>query len=300
MLAVITQTSVFHAGLVVSAFGFGFRHGIDWDHLAALTDLTSGQTSRRRSLAFASYYALGHALVVAILGLLAIVAAEQLPAGVDTVMERFVGATLVALAVYVGYGLVRHGRAFRLRSRWMLLIAAVRRVGRRRPQSEVVVEHDHEHPVSERHDHTHAHAPTGALPGGGRSGADAPGFHSHPHQHRGHLPPDPFMSYAAVTAFGVGMLHGVGAETPTQVLVFLAAAGAGGVGPGVALLGCFIIGLLTANSLIALVAAFGQVRPERHFKLYVGLSVVMAGLSLVIGLLFLSGRASALPALLGG
>ena len=39
------------------------------------------------------------------------------------------------------------------------------------------------------------------------------------------------MNYGRRTAFGVGMIHGVGAETPTQVLIFLAAAGASGRGP---------------------------------------------------------------------
>jgi high-affinity nickel-transport protein len=154
--------------------------------------------------------------------------------------------------------------------------------------------------VTEAHEHQHAHVAAVAPSGLEGSSVDETGFHSHPHQHRGHLPNDPFMPYAGVTAFGVGMLHGVGAETPTQVLVFLAAAGAGGVGPGVVLLGCFIIGLLSSNSLIALLAAFGQVRPERHFKVYVGLSIVTAGFSLVIGLLFLFGHASYLPALFGG
>jgi len=31
----------FGIGVIVSAFLFGFRHGIDWDHIAAITDITS-------------------------------------------------------------------------------------------------------------------------------------------------------------------------------------------------------------------------------------------------------------------
>ena len=56
------------------------------------------------------------------------------------------------------------------------------------------------------------------------------------------MPDDPFVNYGRGTSFGVGMLHGIGAETPTQVLIFLAAAGAGGVAVGLLLLGCFIVG----------------------------------------------------------
>ncbi len=41
-----------------SAFGaamlFGFRHGFDWDYLAALTDLTGSQADARRSMRLAT------------------------------------------------------------------------------------------------------------------------------------------------------------------------------------------------------------------------------------------------------
>src|SRR6476661_7024340 len=84
--------NAFQIGLVLTALGFGFRHGIDWDHIAALTDITSSQEAPRRSMWFATLYALGHALVVFLLGLAAIVLAQRLPETVDTVMERFVGA----------------------------------------------------------------------------------------------------------------------------------------------------------------------------------------------------------------
>src|SRR5579864_7448184 len=110
----VGSMGAFSIGLVVTAFGFGFRHGIDWDHIAALTDITSSQTDRRRSMWFATLYALGHGLVVFGLGFGAIVLAQRLPSGVDTFMERFVGATLIILAVYVLYALVRHRRDFRM------------------------------------------------------------------------------------------------------------------------------------------------------------------------------------------
>src|SRR5438067_3028910 len=120
VLLLAASTEGLRAGLVATAFGFGFRHGIDWDHIAALTDITGSQDTPRRSLHLATLYALGHALVVFVLGSAAIVLAEQLPSGVDAVMERVVGATLILLGVYVFGSLVRHGRDFRMRSRWML------------------------------------------------------------------------------------------------------------------------------------------------------------------------------------
>src|SRR6266700_6945244 len=84
----------FEFGLLVAAFWFGFRHGIDWDHIAAITDITSSQEERRQSILFGTLYALGHALVVFTLGMLAILIGEKLPAGVDKVMTRIVGVTL--------------------------------------------------------------------------------------------------------------------------------------------------------------------------------------------------------------
>ena len=48
-------------GLLLTAFGFGFRHGIDWDHLAALTDITGTERTPRRSMVLATLCAAGHA-----------------------------------------------------------------------------------------------------------------------------------------------------------------------------------------------------------------------------------------------
>ena len=108
------------------------------------------------------------------------------------------------------------------------------------------------------------------------------------------------MSYGRPTAFGVGMIHGIGAETPTQVLIFLAAAGAGGRGAGIAVLIAFIVGLLVSNSVITLGSAFGFLRASRNFTLYATVAVVTAVFSLVIGTLFLLGKDAVLPAFFGG
>ena len=54
--------------LLFSAFGYGLRHGFDWDHIAALTDISSVEKSKKRAFLLSSFYALGHAAVVMILG----------------------------------------------------------------------------------------------------------------------------------------------------------------------------------------------------------------------------------------
>ena len=282
---------IFHVGLVLTAFGFGFRHGIDWDHIAALTDITNSQGETRRSMSFATLYALGHALVVFLLGVAAIVFAQRLPAGVDVVMERFVGATLVILGCYVLYGLVRHGRDFRMRSRWMLVFSGARRGARwLRDRAGATPEL-----VTIEHEHVPAHGAV-LMTGAGAELAE----HRHRHQHVAPMPADPFVNYAPSTAFGIGMIHGIGAETPTQVLIFVTAAGAGGRVVGLLLLAAFIVGLLASNSVVACAGAFGFLGATRNFTLYLAVSCVTAVFSLVIGTIFLFGGGALLPSLFGG
>ena len=287
-------------GVIVSAFLFGFRHGIDWDHIAAITDITSSQEERGLALEYGTIYALGHALVVFLIGVAAIVLGAKLPDGVDEVMERVVGITLILLGVYVFTALVRHGREFRMRSRWMLIFSgvqgAVRKVrgDRRREAHDLEPVHRHTEqepsmsvtvaediPVSEWH---HGHH--------GR-----PGHHHHKHPEPGD---DAFMNYGRGTAFGVGMLHGVGAETPTQVVIFLTAAGAGGAFAGILILVVFLVGLLASNTLITFGSAFGFVTASKNWTLYVTVAVLTASASLIIGTLFLLGKGAVLPALFGG
>lgn len=309
VLAALAADEGFRAGLVLTAFFFGLRHGVDWDHIAAITDITNSSEEPRRSISLATAYAGGHAVVVFALGVIAILAGDLVPAGVDEAMGRVVGVTLIALGAYVLYALVRHGRDFRMRSRWMLLFAGAargvrwaRRRGWRRTE-EIV--HDHEH----HHDALHGHRDDPDL--APQSGPAAPPLapagaitttrtHRHRHAHRGTLPDDPFAAYGTWSALGVGAIHGIGAETPTQVLLFLAAAKAGGTGAGLVLLAVFVLGLLVSNSVIAVVSTFGFLNATRSFRTYAAVAVVTGVVSTAVGVLFLFGRESALPAFFGG
>ncbi len=107
--------------LLGTGLGLGLRHGIDWDHIAAISDVTSSQKSHRRSLGMGSLYALGHAAVVVTLGLLAIWFGTLLPDWVDGYMESIVGLTLLMLGVWLIWSMSRNKGRLVLRSRWMLL-----------------------------------------------------------------------------------------------------------------------------------------------------------------------------------
>jgi high-affinity nickel-transport protein len=291
-------------GVAATTYGYGFRHGIDWDHLAAITDLTSSQESARRSMGLATIYALGHSVVVFLLGVVAIVFAEELPDSVDEFMGRIVGVTLILLGAYVFYGLLRHGRSFRMRSRWMLVFAGVSRLRRRLrrgPGDVVVIEHDHPHEHDHGHDHDHAHLhPADDADADSHAQASVAVAHRHAHRHLGSMPDDPFANYGVGTAFGIGMLHGVGAETPTQVVLFVTAAGVAGRGAGIALLVCFIAGLLTSNTLIAAAGTAGVLGASRSWPLYAAVSIIIGAASLVIGSLFLLGQEGLFPPIFSG
>lgn len=261
--------------VVAATFLYGFRHGIDWDHIAAITDITSTAEAkeepsregapepgaappRGRSVLFLStMYVLGHAAMVVTLGSAALLAQTLLPDWVDPILERVVGTTLLLLAAWVFYSLVQflRGRSeFRLRSRWMLVFSGIAYLWHR------------------LHSWVEGRA--------------------HEHNHR-------LMRYSAVTAFIVGIIHGIGAETGSQVLLIAAVGGTAGAGSGLVLMASFVVGLILSNSLIAVVTATGFLRAQSQRWVYIAVGVAAGLFSLVVGAYFVTGRAESLPDLPG-
>jgi ABC-type nickel/cobalt efflux system permease component RcnA len=296
------------AGLVVTALALGIRHGVDWDHIAAIADLSGTAETRRRGLVLSLLYALGHAAVVLMLGGAAILLGTQIPDALDDWMGRIVGVTLVLLGTWVLVGLLRHRRDFRLRSRWILIIdgtfAGLRRVRNTRSSRSVTVVHDHAHdeaadvPHTAAYAHDHAHVSTGAdipreVPAG-RVTADAPqpdsrAGHRHAHRHELVLPGTETARYGSGTATGIGMLHGVGVESPTQIAVFVASTSVVGAWGGMVLLLAWVVGLVLANSVLAVMAGVGLLHADRNFAIYATLAVVVAAMSIVMGTAFIIG-----------
>jgi ABC-type nickel/cobalt efflux system permease component RcnA len=307
------------AALLLTAFTLGLRHGVDWDHIAAVTDLSGTAETRRRGLLLSLLYAVGHGAVVFVLGVAAIAFGATIPDGVDTWMGAVVGATLIALGCWVLVGLARHGRDFRLRSRWMLMLngtfAGLRRVKQRAGHRQIEVEHAHPHAhvdggheAPTAHDHAHLDARAGAetevdvltaSATGARSGASGSwlsrrtehwprpmsGRHTHSHRHELAVPDTADARYLPGTATGIGMLHGVGVESPTQIAVFVVSTAAVGRSAGLLLLICWIVGLIMANMGLAVLAGFGLLHAERNFHIYAGVAIVVAVSSIVMGTL---------------
>lgn len=241
---------------LVSAAVLGFRHGFDYDHIAAITDITGVQTSAGRAMRMGLMYVLGHAATVAVLGMMVIGFQLTLPAGVDAVMERVVGVTLLVLGVYVlgasvfGWG---HGHHHGPRTRITVVIDLLLWVAWK-IRARFVADP----------------GPRYRLFADGLGGAPS---------------------------FAVGIIHGLGAETPTQLLLFLLAANLGGVGKGVMGLGAFIVGMVAMNTLMCGAAAGlfrFSVKRQTMFRWVAGASAVY---SIVVGAIFLAGVANVLPML---
>ena len=306
------------AAILGGALALGIRHGIDWDHIAAITDITSAsaatvdrreaalgrepgvmltdESTHRLTAAFAgalpaggqatneaepgpgarrsgtfwrtqrqplylgSMYALGHGSMVIVLGLAAILFSEILPDWLDPIMESVVGVTLILLSLYLFYSLYRFfrgGGEFRIQSRWMLVFSLVR---------------------NGFHRLTHR----------------ARGTAGHGHDHHEHASPDS-LQYGPRTAYGIGLIHGIGAETGTQVLIIGAAVGAGSRTMGIATLFVFVIGILIANSIVTVVTTAGFVSANKRQVIYVVVGAFAAVFSLVVGVVFLAQVGDSLP-----
>ena len=111
---------------------------------------------------------------------------------------------------------------------------------------------------------------------------------SHEHVHEA-------QQYGMKTAYAVGLIHGIGAETGTQVLVIATAVGAGSRAMGVAALGAFVVGLLISNSIVTIISIAGFVSSQRRQWIYVAAGLLAAVFSLFVGLFFLFHRTDILP-----
>jgi len=306
-------------GLLLTAFGFGLRHGVDWDHIAAIADLSGSAASRRRGFVLSTIYAVGHAIVVLALGVLAISIGVAIPDGVDVWMSRIVGLTLVLLGGWILIDLVRSGSEFRLRSRWILVLngtfAGLRRVRDARSKRVIELRHDHSHDHEDMpetahdepwtHDHAHQESalvdltePATVGSGGGGSRWARPRhdhrhrasrIHHHGHQHELRLADDATSGVGNGAAAGIGMLHGIGVESPTQIAVFVASTAVVGWAAGFALLVAWCVGLILANMVLALLAGTGLLHAERNFAVYVAIAVLVAISSIAMGALLIAG-----------
>jgi high-affinity nickel-transport protein len=238
---------------LLSCLVLGLRHGFDYDHLAAISDITAVQRSRMQGIRLGVMYALGHALTVVVLGAMVVLLHVPLPARLDAWTERLIGATLIVLGVGVVANLVRHGHSHAaIQSRLTILISGCRYLWWRTVRVFRV---------------------------------ETP------------RPEDWSWNYSGGPVFGIGVLHGLGAETPSQLMLFLLAASLGGTGRGFLGLLAFAVGLILMNT--AMTACLGGVfgGGTQRPRLYRVVAAGGAAYSFVIGAVFLLGGSGRLPVL---
>jgi high-affinity nickel-transport protein len=119
-------------------------------------------------------------------------------------------------------------------------------------------------------------------------------FQARLHGHE-HVAPIEMSSYGPRTSLAVGMIHGIGAETGSQALLIASVGGAAGLGLGVPMLVAFIVGLLISNTAIILITATGFVTSQVRRPLYIAIGIAAGVFSIVVGTLFLFGSEGSLP-----
>lgn len=240
--------------LAGTSFALGARHGLDWDHIAAITDLTaprkgdedSPKRHGRRGMGLSFWYCTGHGLVLAVFGALILLLGIGLPAGMDAVFEYVVGLTLVTLGGVVLFQLGRYRSDYRYTGRISLVVGALRRGWARARRREVPVD---------------------------------------------------VLDVDRRGAFLVGLLHGTGAETPTQVVLFASAGATGSTTTAALILGAFVAGLIVADLGIAAAWLSGVLGSRRSTGVQLGLGAVTGLASLTLGLLILTGYSDVVPPL---
>ncbi|CAN5353920.1 hypothetical protein BH10CYA1_BH10CYA1_17520 [soil metagenome] len=248
-----------------NALILGVRHGIDWDHIAAIADIVGTANTTKvdngaislsqpsDALRLSWCYAVGHAVIVLLLGIAALMFAAVLPECIDPFMERAVGVTLLLLGLWIFYSLSQSataGNDFVMQSRWMFFLAKLQKAQNWFFSKITGIEIEKAAKVRR---------------------------------------------YSASTAFGIGVIHGFGAETGTQVLLIAAVGGSSTQVLGVMILVSFITGLLISNTAVALVTCAGFANSAKFKSIFVAVSVITGLFSLAIGAVFACGRAEVLP-----
>jgi high-affinity nickel permease len=239
--------------LSLIAVPLGLRHGFDYDHLAAIADISSLQTNWKQGMKLGLLYALGHALTLFILAAPILLFGIHIPALRFPLADRLVGITLIVMSLCIFISVVRN-------------------------------KHSHAAPTSRI-----AMLVTWTQWAAWRirawMGSDA-------------LPPVPFrFTYDRGSVFVVGIIHGLGAETPSQLALFMLTAQVGGAAMGVVGLLCFLAGLLAMNTFMTATASGLKTSSLRAPWMNRGFNLLVASYSLAAGVIFAAALADKLPPL---
>jgi high-affinity nickel permease len=229
------------APALAAAALLGFRHGVDYDHVAAIADLAGAAKRPAQAVGLAVLYGLGHSTIVTVLGAISVWFGRVLPKGSDQILMGAVGCTLIVLGAYVLSAMFRGAPDARPATRFEL----IRRAGRWTKSWIATTPSSQPAPMNQ--------------------------------------PPGPR------TAYSVGIIHGIGAETPTQLGLFVLSAGVGGWSSGLLCVLTFAGGLLAMNTLMAVASAGMFHLSNFREPIYRAVMILTGTYSIVVGALFILG-----------
>jgi high-affinity nickel permease len=90
-------------------------------------------------------------------------------------------------------------------------------------------------------------------------------------------------------AFAIGVIHGIGAETPTQVAIISSSVGLDNLVFACLQIVLFTVGLLAATVLVTYIASWGFMKAQLRQKFYLLLGCVTGGYSMLLGFFILQG-----------
>jgi ABC-type nickel/cobalt efflux system permease component RcnA len=228
--------------IVLISVLLGLRHASDPDHLAAVTTLIASEKQHKikKAALMGFSWGLGHATTLLVVGLPLVLLGQYLPEGVQQAAEVAIGAIIVILAI-------------RLLGRWRRGVFHV---------------HGHAHSDGEPHRHLHSHANDAA--------------HEHSHVARLRTP---------LSAYGVGLVHGIGGSGGLTLLLLSTIPD-----PGQAAAALLIFAVGTAISMAVLSTGFGLAIAAgpiaRNFE---RVAPVLGVLAVAFGVWYMLGAFEAVP-----
>lgn len=215
---------------------FGVRHGMDADHIAAIADMVGAENERKRQVRLGLMYAVGHGLIVLVVGVIAIFIGAQLPEAVLTILEIIVGGTLILLGGIILYTMIQTKNNYEHKSRISMIYQFVVKAYRKL------------NPTDKNHEQKVSPVTIGVL-----------------------------------GALIIGIIHGLGVETPTQVTVITTAVGINNLTAAIIHLLLFVMGLLISTTLITLLASWGFMKSRYKKVLFLVLGLITGIYSIGLG-----------------
>jgi high-affinity nickel permease len=240
--------------IMILALILGLRHGVDWDHIAAITDLVGAEEKKKEGFLIAFFYVVGHEFLIVILGFSSVLLKYSLPDWVDGYMEKLVGITLIILSIVLLNFLLKKNKEVIMVSKWRLAYNGIYYV-----ISWLIW----------------------------KLFKKSLGFNAKLN-----------IKTSKRGAIIIGFIHGIGAETPSQLLLFAAAMGTGKTLDGVTTVLSFAFGLLVSHLIIVLISVFGYAKMISRPIVLRSIGVATSIYSIVLGVFYIFGVGNWLPNIL--